>query len=92
MARSCVKMALVHDVAESLVGDITPHCGVSNADKHAMELAAVERIQDMLGRDTGPGIQLATVYMFICMYIYVYIHTHTHIYIYIYMCIYSHGI
>jgi putative hydrolase of HD superfamily len=25
----CIKMALVHDVAEAIVGDITPHCGVS---------------------------------------------------------------
>lgn len=24
----CMKMALVHDVAEAIVGDITPHCQV----------------------------------------------------------------
>jgi hypothetical protein len=48
-------MALVHDVAESLVGDITPHCGVSDADKHAMEAEAVGRIQEMLGRETQAG-------------------------------------
>lgn len=27
----CMKIALVHDIAESIVGDITPHCGVSDA-------------------------------------------------------------
>lgn len=48
-------MALVHDVAESLVGDITPHCGVSDADKHALEADAIGRIQDMLGRGTQAG-------------------------------------
>ncbi|XP_043195811.1 5'-deoxynucleotidase HDDC2-like isoform X2 [Amphibalanus amphitrite] len=37
-----VKMALVHDLAEALAGDITPHCGVSDGDKHARELAALE--------------------------------------------------
>lgn len=25
----CVRMAIVHDVAESIVGDITPHCKVT---------------------------------------------------------------
>ena len=51
----CVKLALVHDVAEAIVGDITPHCGVSEGDKHAREAAAIERIQDMLGRGTAVG-------------------------------------
>lgn len=30
-------MALVHDMAEAVVGDITPQCGVSNSDKHTLE-------------------------------------------------------
>ena len=30
-------MCLVHDMAESIVGDITPHCGVSVEDKHRQE-------------------------------------------------------
>jgi hypothetical protein len=51
----CIKMSLVHDVAESMVGDITPHCGVSDADKHAMEAQAVSRIQAMLGPSTRAG-------------------------------------
>ena len=45
----CMKLALVHDVAEAIVGDITPTCGVSDADKHALEAAAVQRIKGMLG-------------------------------------------
>ena len=32
-----IKMALVHDLAECIVGDLTPHCGVSKAEKHARE-------------------------------------------------------
>jgi len=48
-------MALVHDVAESLVGDITPHCGVSEGEKHRLEADAVGSIQDMLGRGTQAG-------------------------------------
>lgn len=33
-----VRMSLVHDLAEAVVGDITPHCGVTEEDKHQMEL------------------------------------------------------
>ena len=34
---SCMKMGLVHDLAESIVGDITPQDNVSVEDKHMME-------------------------------------------------------
>ena len=32
-----IKMAVVHDMAEAVVGDITPHCGVSQSDKYTLE-------------------------------------------------------
>lgn len=38
-------MALLHDLAELRVGDITPHDGVSSEEKHALEDAAM---QDLL--------------------------------------------
>ena len=28
-----IKLSLVHDMAECIVGDITPHCGVTKEDK-----------------------------------------------------------
>jgi len=34
-------MAILHDLAEVTVGDITPHDGVSPAEKHAREAAAM---------------------------------------------------
>ncbi|XP_057366154.1 5'-deoxynucleotidase HDDC2-like [Daphnia carinata] len=40
----CLKMCLVHDMAESIVGDLTPHCGVSVEDKHRQEEAAMETL------------------------------------------------
>ncbi|EDW77516.1 uncharacterized protein Dwil_GK24540 [Drosophila willistoni] len=40
----CMELALVHDLAESLVGDITPFCGVSKDEKRAMEFKAMEDI------------------------------------------------
>lgn len=34
-------MAILHDLAEVIVGDITPHDGVTPAEKHAREAAAM---------------------------------------------------
>jgi putative hydrolase of HD superfamily len=40
----CVAMALVHDLAEALVGDITPYDGISADDKRAREEAAMREL------------------------------------------------
>ncbi|CAK4645027.1 unnamed protein product [Aphanomyces euteiches] len=40
----CIKMAIVHDLAESYVGDITPHDGVSNEEKHRLEKVSCRRL------------------------------------------------
>lgn len=42
-------MAVVHDLAEAIVGDITPSDGVSAKDKHAMEKEAMESFVETLG-------------------------------------------
>ncbi len=34
----CIRMALVHDLAESIVGDWTPYDGVSKVEKYRREL------------------------------------------------------
>lgn len=36
-----VRMALIHDMAECIVGDITPFDGVSNEKKHQLETDAM---------------------------------------------------
>ncbi|PNW81911.1 hypothetical protein CHLRE_06g265900v5 [Chlamydomonas reinhardtii] len=59
----CIKMALVHDVAEAIVGDITPHCGVSDDDKHSLELRAVGKIKDMLGADTAAAAEVESLWL-----------------------------
>lgn len=38
-------MSLVHDLAECLVGDITPSDGVSKEDKHKMEKVKIFKPQ-----------------------------------------------
>ncbi|ORY05245.1 hypothetical protein K493DRAFT_252902 [Basidiobolus meristosporus CBS 931.73] len=45
----CMKMAAVHDLAEAIVGDITPHCGVSKEDKYKLEHDAMVKMVDTLG-------------------------------------------
>ncbi len=39
-----LNMALIHDIAESIVGDLTPNDAVSLDDKHASELEAFQQI------------------------------------------------
>ncbi|KAK3235288.1 hypothetical protein CYMTET_54499 [Cymbomonas tetramitiformis] len=45
----CIKLAIAHDIAEAIVGDITPHDNVSKEEKHRLELAAINKICDSLG-------------------------------------------
>ncbi|XP_077300890.1 5'-deoxynucleotidase HDDC2 [Arctopsyche grandis] len=45
----CLEIALVHDLAECIVGDITPFCGVSEVDKHRMEDEAMQKISKLIG-------------------------------------------
>lgn len=48
--RKCVMMALVHDLAEALVGDLTPHCKVDKNEKTRRELDAIHFLTyDLLG-------------------------------------------
>lgn len=44
----CMKMALVHDLAESLVGDITPYCGIEREEKMRREHEAIQKIANLL--------------------------------------------
>ncbi|KAF9991100.1 HD domain-containing protein 2 [Mortierella antarctica] len=46
----CIKMSIVHDLAESLVGDITPYDGVTIEDKHTQERNAMHHLcHELLG-------------------------------------------
>lgn len=44
----CIKMSLVHDMGESIIGDLTPWCGVSQEEKVKMEREAVRDIAKMV--------------------------------------------
>ncbi|XP_073002276.1 uncharacterized protein [Typha latifolia] len=45
----CVKMAIVHDIAEAIVGDITPSDGVPKLEKSRMEKEALDHMCKLLG-------------------------------------------
>lgn len=49
----CIKMALVHDMAESIVGDLTPHDDISVSQKHQHEQAAMDHIAGLVSRDVA---------------------------------------
>lgn len=45
----CVKMAIVHDIAEAIVGDITPSDGIPKMEKSRREREALEHMCNLLG-------------------------------------------
>ncbi|XP_023710840.1 HD domain-containing protein 2 isoform X2 [Cryptotermes secundus] len=45
----CLKLALVHDLAECIVGDITPCCGVAPEEKHRREDNAMQELAQLAG-------------------------------------------
>ena len=50
----CTQMALIHDMAESLVGDITPRDGVAKAEKSRRESETMDYLCDnLLGKVNG---------------------------------------
>ncbi|XP_076437766.1 5'-deoxynucleotidase HDDC2-like [Babylonia areolata] len=52
-ADKCVKMALVHDMAECIVGDLTPHDNVSKEEKHRREEEATRHMCSLVGEPVG---------------------------------------
>jgi putative hydrolases of HD superfamily len=51
----CTRMALVHDMAEAIVGDITPADNVSKADKNHREASSIDFITGKLLGWSGEG-------------------------------------
>ncbi|POS87626.1 hypothetical protein EPUL_000849 [Erysiphe pulchra] len=53
----CVKMALIHDMAEALVGDITPVEGVTKAEKNWRESTTMDYLtKNILGNVNGGDV------------------------------------
>ena len=39
-----LELCILHDVAEVIVGDITPHDGVTSVEKHRLEVEAIQKM------------------------------------------------
>ncbi|AET38006.1 HD domain-containing protein Ecym_2260 [Eremothecium cymbalariae DBVPG len=50
----CVRIALVHDMAESLVGDITPLGGITKEEKHRREWETMQYLCEKVIRPYNP--------------------------------------
>uniref|UniRef100_UPI00398F2DE7 5'-deoxynucleotidase HDDC2 n=1 Tax=Pristiophorus japonicus TaxID=55135 RepID=UPI00398F2DE7 len=49
----CIKLALVHDMAECIVGDIAPADNISKKEKHRREEEAMKHLTGLLSDDVG---------------------------------------
>jgi putative hydrolases of HD superfamily len=52
-ATKVMQLALIHDLAECIVGDITPEDPISDAEKQAMEFEAMRRLSELLQKAVG---------------------------------------
>ncbi|KAK3931167.1 5'-deoxynucleotidase HDDC2 [Frankliniella fusca] len=55
----CMQLALIHDLAECIVGDLTPHCGVDPEEKHKREDEAMKELCNLAG---AAGAELYSLY------------------------------
>lgn len=49
----CLQLALIHDLAECIVGDITPQDNISPDLKHSMEDKAMKDLAELVGSEVG---------------------------------------
>lgn len=52
----CMKLALIHDLAEAIVGDITPYCGIDKEEKRRREHKAIIEISSLVPKLSGDEI------------------------------------
>ncbi|KAL1233619.1 5'-deoxynucleotidase HDDC2 [Trichinella spiralis] len=52
----CMKMALVHDLGESIIGDITPFDNISAEEKQKREEDAMKKIASLLPAGRGEEV------------------------------------
>lgn len=57
-------MTLVHDLAECIVGDITPHDNIAPEVKHEQEDKAMEQICKLLGNKGPEMLEIFRVCIF----------------------------
>lgn len=49
----CLQLCIIHDLAESIVGDITPHDNITQEAKHALEDEAMKKITSHVDGEVG---------------------------------------
>ncbi|PIK40049.1 putative HD domain-containing protein 2 isoform 1 [Apostichopus japonicus] len=49
----CMKLAIVHDLAEAIVGDVSPSQGISDEEKHRQEKDAITKMTSLLPKEIG---------------------------------------
>lgn len=53
----CIKMSLVHDLGESIIGDFTPQDTITEEEKHKLETAAIEKLASLIPNKSSDEIR-----------------------------------
>lgn len=59
-----MELSLIHDLGECIVGDLTPHCGVSPEEKHNRELKAMQELSSLAG---SSGTHMFEIFQVLCL-------------------------
>ncbi|KAI9142813.1 HD domain-containing protein [Paraphysoderma sedebokerense] len=59
----CIKMAIVHDLAEAVVGDLTPDCGISKEEKFKREKDAMHHFTSSLLSSTPQAQEMYSLWL-----------------------------
>ncbi|QDZ18749.1 HD domain-containing protein [Chloropicon primus] len=58
----CIKLAIAHDIAEAIAGDIAPSDNVPKEEKHRLEREALESMTEVLGGDREVSEELSELW------------------------------
>nr|CAB3252150.1 HD domain-containing protein 2-like [Phallusia mammillata] len=53
----CIKLCLVHDMAECIVGDITPSDNITKEEKQRLEKDAMDHLGSLLPKETSSSVK-----------------------------------
>lgn len=54
-----MELSLIHDMGESIIGDITPYCGVPRDVKQRIEREAIKKLSQLAG---AAGEKISALY------------------------------
>lgn len=53
----CIKLSIIHDIAEAIVGDLVPNGPVSKEEKYQLEYTGIQKLQSLVSPEVGEELE-----------------------------------